>query len=269
MINTWFIVFSSITLRQVVSYECPSGKDIQTGPACRLSEAQLDSFGNDKAFAQAYAMRLCEDMVNFYKNGATWEHAFGELGESVYSETTEGHVDTQRSDVGYNNFKVDAMFSRNVAEPPEINCEEAVYNDKSKFLDRHIKLKVKAKSGFKGVAAKDIMFFKQYFFESDGTLRKVQYQSLSSGTQMRDFVTAATTAAKAAISSAEFIGIIEEQVEGSERNIELLTKLVFIILGVFCAMIAAVVAYGVKLCLSSSDTKQRVKYDAVPQIAVE
>eukprot|EP01083_Nonionella_stella_P251898 868590_1 len=268
MINTWFIVFSSITLRQVVSYECPSGKDIQTGPACRLSEAQLDSFGNDKAFAQAYAMRLCEDMVNFYKNGATWEHAFGELGESVYSETTEGHVDTQRSDVGYNNFKVDAMFSRNVAEPPEINCEEAVYNDESKFLDRHIKLKVKAKSGFKGVAAKEVMFFKQYFFESDGTLRMVQYQSLS-GTKLKEIFNYAKSAAQAAVSSAEFIGIIEEQVEGSERNIELLTKSIWIILALFGAIIAAVVAYGVKMCLSSYDTKQRVKYDAVPQIAVE
>eukprot|EP01084_Bolivina_argentea_P296103 509921_1 len=210
MINTATLLFvvlsSSITLRQVVSFECPSGKDIETGPACRLTQEQLDSFKTDKEFAQSYAMRLCEDMINFYVKGFTWEAAFGNIGESVYSETTIGQIDGKTVTEGYYHLKAQAMLSRNLAHTSGGDCKEGVSNGESLFLKSQIKLRQKAKIGLRGAPGTNMMWFKQYFFESDGTLRKVQYQSLSSGTQMRDFVTAATTAAKAAISSAEFIG---------------------------------------------------------------
>eukprot|EP01083_Nonionella_stella_P187406 688496_1 len=83
-----------------------------------------------------------------------------------------------------------------------------------------------------------------------------------------DFFNKAKHGANAALSVAQYLGVIEEEVEGSERNIQLLTKLVLIILVLFCVIIGGVVAYVVNLCLRKYD-KQRVKYDAVPQIAVD
>eukprot|EP01084_Bolivina_argentea_P296104 509922_1 len=271
MINTVALLF--IYLSSSVAFECEP--PWETGPACRLSEAQLELLATKKEFAQLYAMRLCKDMVNFYENVAvTFEEAFGEIDESpesVYSETTRARADTGPFVDGYYNLKVDATLARNIAPWSDVNCTEVVYNDDFKY-GRHgvgkarITIRVKGKVKFGGVA-KGARVFKKFFFNSDGTVEMVHIQS-SGGQSMKEIYNRAKGLAQTTLSGAVLLGIIEEQVEGSERNIELLTKLVFIILALFCVVIAAVVAYGVKRCLSNYD-KKRVKYDAVPQIAVE
>eukprot|EP01083_Nonionella_stella_P019533 54245_1 len=83
-----------------------------------------------------------------------------------------------------------------------------------------------------------------------------------------DFFNKAKHGANAALSVAQYLGVIEKEVDGSERNIQLLTKLVFVIVALFCMIIGAVVAYVVNWCLSSYH-KPRVKYGPVPQITVD
>eukprot|EP01083_Nonionella_stella_P083315 230325_1 len=247
---TLFLFLSSITLRHVAAF------------APRLSKEQLESFATNKSFAQSYAMELCKDMVNFWVEGTSYEFAYGSIDESVYSENSKMQVDGGKPIVGYNNMKADSYLMRNISQVTDINCTEMVYNDKSVFSNYTIHLKGQGNGGFRALGVmKETRFFKKYLFESDGTIKKVQYQTLS-GRPISDFLNAAKSGARATLSAVQYIGLIEEQVEGSERNVELLTKLVYIIVVLCGVAIAGVVTYGINLCLSRYN-KQKVKYDAV------
>eukprot|EP01083_Nonionella_stella_P019532 54244_1 len=253
------LVYLSSTLQHVSSF------------APRLSDEQLDSFATDKAFAQSYAMQLCEGNLNFWTNGLSFEGAYGNIGESIITENTKLHIDGGKPMEGYSSMAADSYLTRNISEFVMANCTEIVYSDDSLFLKHKIFFRIK-KQGVRmrqlGVTS-TTTFDMKYFFAnaSNGTAQKIMIKTVS-GKQMLKFFNAAKQSAQAAVSVAQYLGVIEKEVDGSERNIQLLTKLVLIILVLFCVIIGGVVAYVVNLCLRKYD-KQRVKYDAVPQIAVD
>eukprot|EP01083_Nonionella_stella_P019534 54248_1 len=254
---TWF-VYLAPTLLHVISF------------APRLSDEQLDSFATDKAFAQSYAMQLCEDNVNFWENGVSFESAFGSISESIITENTKFHIDGGKPIEGYSNMAADSYLTRNITEFVLANCTEIVHSDDSLFLKHKLFLRVKHGVGMRKLGViQTTTFDMKYFFAnaSNGTAQKIMIKTVS-GKQMLKFFNAAKQSAQAAVSVAQYLGVIEKEVDGSERNIQLLTKLVLIILVLFCVIIGGVVAYVVNLCLRKYD-KQRVKYDAVPQIAVD
>eukprot|EP01084_Bolivina_argentea_P317072 549683_1 len=127
------LVYLSSTLRHVVSYPH------------RLSEEQLDSFATDKAFAQSYAMQLCQSVANFWVNGESFESAFGPLGYSktITTENTHHHLDGGKPIVGYSNMKADSYLTRNITELVLANCTEIVHSDDSLFLKHKLFLRVK------------------------------------------------------------------------------------------------------------------------------
>eukprot|EP01083_Nonionella_stella_P122940 370142_1 len=145
-------------------------------------------------------------------------------------------------------MEADCYLTRNISEFLMANCTEIVHSDKSSFLKRKIFLRIKTESRLRvwNMTYKTT-FMMKWFFESDGTLQRFEAKS-STGPPILDFFNKAKHGAKATLSVAQYLGVIEEEVEGSERNIQLLTKLVFVIVALFCMIIGAVVAYVVNWC---------------------